>query len=404
MKKKLTYLFILTAIILLGFSPSKEVNPLIDIKNITAQKTYFAGDNITLKFSVSEKIAPQLYYSNSYGSTLITPRYQNAVLNYEIPQALSRKSGHVNWKLLYTNTPISGHFNILPKASVASLETYIGPPTINAGGKDFTMLTVIPTDMFDNPVKDSTKVTVKHQFLLKETDEHLFTNNMMAYKSIYSEEKTGRILMTSECLGLNSKAYAVNVLAGIPRDFTINYHRNHDYADGNQITTFYTSILKDEFGNAVNDGTYVEFLITNKSGNILKTSGTTIKGMATAKIIHPDREEQWVIKAFVTGMAESNEIVLNYKSAITEFNVALSKKNSTITVGPLQSFMKQLIPDGLEVTLSVYKDNTLIKRFNKQSVNGFATFNLNGEFLKNETYEFRIQTAGLEKAILAKLL
>jgi len=404
MKKIVAYLFIAISISLLAFSSAKETTPLINIKFINTEKHYEAGHNITLRFSVSKKISLPLYYSNSYGSTLIVPKYENAVLSYDIPQTLSRKSGLVNWKLLYNDHSISGEFNIIPKTNINSLETYIGPPSIIAGGKDFTMLVVIPTDTYDNPVKDSTAVAIKHQFLANETTEQVFTTNLIAYKNMYSEEKTGRILMTSECLGLNSKEHDVNVLAHVPKNFKVSYNRNHSYADGNQITTFSTSILKDKYGNIVSDGTYVEFFITNKSGDILKSSGTTKKGIATAKMIHPDEAEKWTIKAFVNGLAESNTITLEYKSVISDFNIALSNDNRAITIGPLQSFMKQLIPDGLEVNLSVYKNNLLIKRFTKQSRNGFATFNLTEPFLNSDTYELKIETAGLHKVISSKRL
>ncbi len=404
MKRIFTYLFVLIGLIVLAFSPIQDAPLLIDIKCISTQKIFEANDEITLQFSTSEKVLPHLYYSNNYGSTLIVPTYHNAILSYIIPQKLSRKSGLVNWKLLYKDNSISGEFNIIPKASVNTIETYIGPPSINAGGDDFTMLVVIPTDVFDNPIKDHTEVSIRHQFLSNETNEQIFTKNLIAYKSIYSEEKSGRIIMTSECLEINSKEYDVNVLPNIPTGFTIDYTRNHGYADGNQITTFETSILKDEYGNTVSDGTFVTFFITNKTGHILKISGTTLKGIATAKMIHPDYEEQWMVKAFVNGIAESNAITLNYKSVILDFNISLSENNRIITVGPLQSFMKQLMPDGLEVTLSVYKDNTLLKRYKKQSTTGFVTFNLNGQFLKTDTYEFRIETAGLEKTIKTKLL
>lgn len=404
MNKKYTYLVFLTSFVLFAFFPFKEKANLIDVKCISVQKVYEAGNIITLQFSTSEKVLPHLYYSNSYGSTLLNPTYQKNILTYTISNELSSKSGPVIWKLLYNDNFISGEFSIIPKASVNSLETYIGPPSINAGGTDFTMLVVIPTDVYDNPVKDSTKVSVKHQFLLNEVNEPVFTNNLIAYKKIYSEKKTGRILMTSECLGLNSKEYDANVLANSPTNFKITYKRNHDYADGNQITVFSTSIVKDVYGNTVSDGTYVNFFITNKTGHILKASGTTIGGIATAKMIHPDYEEQWKIKAFINGMAESNSITLNYKRVILDFNTALSENNRVITVGPLQSFMKQLIPDGLEVTLSVYKNNSLIKRFNEQSSKGFVTFNLKAQFIKADTYEFRIEAAELEKVIITKLL
>ena len=61
------------------------------------------------------------------------------------------------------------------------------------------------------------------------------------------------------------KKFDVNIMPSIPTNFTISTHRNHTYADGNQITTFSTSIIKDTLGNTVSDGTYVEFYIRNKT-------------------------------------------------------------------------------------------------------------------------------------------
>jgi len=74
-----------------------------------------------------------------------------------------------------------------------------------------------------------------------------------------------------------------------------------------------------------------------------------------------------------------------------------SKNNRDITVGPLQSFMGQMIPDGLQVKLLVYKDNSLLNTVVKTSYNGFVNFNLKPDLLKDDTYTIKIKTAGLEK-------
>jgi len=400
MNKLLIVLVFLIGFILLNVSVSREKSSLLKVKYISTPKTYEVGEKINLQFSTSQKIFPNLYYSNSYGSTLIWPIYENSILSYPIPLSLCRKSGLVNWKLLYKDQPLYGQFNITPKTKVNTLETYMGPPSIIAGGTDFTMFVVIPTDIYDNPLKDSTKVTIKNQFLENESLEQRYTNNLIVYKKSYSAKKTGRLIMSSECSGVNSKEYDVSIRANHPTNFTINYKRDHQYADGHQITTFSTSIIKDNFGNIVSDGTFVEFFITNKTQHVLKTSGKTIEGIATSKMIHPDQEEQWTVQAFVNGMAQSRSINLNYQPAISEINIKLSKNHKTLTVGPLQSFMKQLIPDGLEVTLNIYKDNILLKRLKKQSYNGMATFNLSKQFLKTETYKLIIKTAGIEKSLI----
>lgn len=392
MKLKITYILISGLIALFSMPP----NTVEEIQLLTKETTFEAGQSIVLKFSSHTDETPSLYISNSYGSTLIQPAIESGALNYQIPQSISKKTGVVNWKLL-ANTSLSGKFNINSKQETTSLETYLGPPSIEAGGNDYAMLVVIPTDSYDNPLADGTKVTAKHQFLENQYDNAIFIKNRIAYKNIYSETKTGRILISSECLGVNSKEYTVNVLPAIPTDFTISNERNHDYADGNQISTFYTSVIKDKLDNVVSDGTYVEFFITNTSNHILKTSGTTINGVAHAKMIHPDHEEKWIVKAYIEGMAESNKIELTFNPIILDFKAVFSENNRTITIGPLKSFMNQMVPDGLEVLLTVYENDKKLQTLKKSSFEGYATFKLDENNFPNKNYTLKIQTAGIEK-------
>jgi hypothetical protein len=368
-----------------------------EFKLITYKTQFEAGQNIELQFSNNNDEKPSLYISSSYGSSIIKPTLKSGILDYRIPSSISEKTGLIYWKLLSEPTMLSGALNIHPKLEVATIETYLGPPSIEAGGTDYSMLVVIPTDMYDNPLSDSTKVKVKHQFLENQNEDVVVMKNRISYKNIYSENKTGRILIASECLNTDSREYTVNVMPAIPTNFTISYQQNHNYADGNQITTFLTSTIKDRYSNIVSDGTYVEFFITNASNNILKSSGTTINGIATAKMIHPDHEEYWNVKAFVKGMAESNEISLYYKKVIKNFEVVFSEDNRKITVGPLKSFMNQMIPDGMEISLSIYENDKKMKTLYKNSYEGFATFKLNTNDFPKNTYRFKVKVAGIEK-------
>ncbi len=371
---------------------------------LTTDISYEAGSQIDLQFSSSTETTPPLYCSNSYGSTIIIPTLENNVLHYKIPSHLSYKSGLVNWTLVDKDASLLGQFQITSKQHVAHLETYIGPPNIGAGGTDYTMLVVIPTDTLDNPLKNNTLVQVQHQFLSNEKSEQIWTKHCIAYKNIYSEQSKGRILIASECLNVHSKEYSVEVMAGLPTNFSISANRNHHYADGNQITTFKTSVLKDKLGNIVSDGTYVEFYITTGNGNILMTFGSTIQGVATAKMLHPDHGAEWIIKAFIDGIAESNTVTLNYMKAIKDFEVAFSENNRSITIGPLQSFMKQMIPEGLQVKLLIYQDHQLIKTIIKNSNLGYSNFNLNLDSFTNGSYELKIKVAGLEKTFKTVIL
>jgi len=397
MQLKRTYLFLLGLILLSSFAVIQQNETGNTIELLTTQTDFKVGTNIVLKFSISKVEHPLLYCSNSYGSTVISSTLKNNTLEYFIPENITKKIGVVNWKLLTKNESISGQFNINPKAEVATLETYIGPPSIEAGGTDYTMLVVIPTDSLDNPVPTNTLVKAKHQFLASEETHNIYTKNLIAYRNVYSKKERGRMLVASESLGINSKEFTINVMPAIPTDFKISATRPHDYADGNQITTFTTSILKDKQNNVISDGTFVTFFITNSEGNILKTTGTTIDGVATSKIIHPDYADRWNIKAYVDGMAESDSISLNYKQVIEDFDVAFSNQNRSITVGPLQSFMQQMIPDGLHVKLHIYKNEKRINTITKTSFNGYVNFKLKPAIYNNGNYNFSIETAGISK-------
>lgn len=364
---------------------------------ITKSETFTAGEAITLAFDFKGASDVFLYCSNSYGSLILKPEIDE-VLKFEIPKSLSNKSGVLNWQLHTDSQLLSGQIKILPKHDIAAIETYIGPPSIEAGKKDYTMLVTIPTDDLDNPLIDSTKVLVKHQFLDRQINDDIYTQHGFAYKNLYSYEKSGRMLINTECLGLNSKEFDVNVVPAIPTSFTISADRVHNYADGNQITTFKTSMIKDRFNNVVSDGTFVTFFITNEIGYRAQTSGATIGGVASTKMLHPDHAQTWTVKAYIEGMANSEQITISYEQAITDFNVSFSENNRKITVGPLQSFMDQYIPDGLNVVLKIYKDGVIENQIVEQSIEGYAHFKLNSDRYPKGNYNFEIEAAGLTKS------
>ena len=130
---------------------------------------------------------------------------------------------------------------------------------------------------------------------------------------------------------------------------------------------------------------------------ILTTRGSSIEGMATAKIIHPDHPDTWKIKGYVTGLAESNVLEISFRQALKDFEIDFYNKNRSIKVGPLQSFMQQLIPDGAVVKLYIYHQNTLVEVKQETSNNGFVTFKLPKSFYPENTYSFNIEALGKSK-------
>ena len=399
-KVKILFLLLLTVI-----QNSVAQNPVFKNEQLilsTLQKDFTAGSFIRLDFKTNTDKKYQLYCTNSYGSTLVDGKIDKEILSFTIPDFMSTKKGVLNWSVLGVKYKTSGQIQILPKEKPKAIETYLGPPSIAAGNIDYTMATVIPVDDLDNPLQENTAVQIKTQFLTTQKNETIFTKNLIGYQNIYAPLRSGRMLVSSEVKGLNSKEFDVVITPALATTFTVLAKRNHNYADGNQITTFLTSIIKDENENVISDGTFVDFFMTNNKGNILKTSGTTIGGIASAKMVHPDFEDIWQVKAYITGIAESNTIEIAYKNVVNTIDVQFSKTNRIITVGPIQSFMKQLIPDGLQVKLAVFKNDKLDNEIVKTTKDGFVFFKLNPNIYKNGTYKFIITTAGISKTFKAK--
>ena len=396
MKLKQGLFLIFFQLIVLSFL-AQERTSVTSISLLSTKNEFVAGETIILEFTSKIKNNFQLYCANSYGSCVISSKILDHKITFEIPYFLSKKKGILSWTLINSEETISGNISILSKVQPKTIETYLGPPSIEAGGIDYAMLVLIPSDSLDNPIRSNSKVIVKHQFLKSEKQHTIFTDKLITYKTFFSPLKSGRMIISSESFGLNSKESDVNIMPAIATNFKLFVRRNHDYADGNQITTFYTSVIKDKNNNIVSDGSYIEFFITNKKNNILKTTGTTINGIAKAKIIHPDFEENWKIKAFFIGISESDILEIKYKKVIEDFNVAFLNKNRNIKIGPLKSFMNQMIPDGLSVKLSIYKNNILINELYKESNKGYSDFYLDPNIFEKNTYKIIVTTAGIKK-------
>lgn len=365
---------------------------------VTKTKTFVAGKPIEVVFySKSQTEKPQLFIVHSYGKTLVESTFEKGKYFFKIPRNYTQKTGVVSWFLINGNERLNqGTFEIIPNDKTETIiENYLGPRSILAGGKEFSMMVTVPTDSFDNPKKENTIVLLKYQFLQKINTTYLKTKDFITWFDIYSPKKSGKLLVSTQCDTIVTKEIETEVYPNIAEDFSVFFTRNHEFADGNQITNFTTSIIKDEFGNTVSDGTLVSFIIKTKKDLILKTFGTTINGIALAKILHPDHPDVYTVKGFVTGIAESNSIDIAYKPIIATFNYGFSERNRTLTVGPIKSFMNQLVPDGIKVLVKVYHEDKLVGTLQEDSSKGLAKFSLSKDFYTKKSYRFEISTLGI---------
>lgn len=301
MIKKIPYYILpIMAFFLFVFAKIKtnEKAATFSLQNIA--KTYTAGNAISISFTTESKTATaDLYLMHSYSKIIVNAKNENGKLTFKLPLFFTEKTGSVSWHLVSKNSKAStGTFKIVPNnATTTKIENYLGPRTILTGKQNFTMMVVVPTDGFDNPKEDNTAVIIKDQFQEDITSEQKNTANFIAWKNIYSRVKAGKMLVSSQCEQTTTKEIETDIYPSIATNFSITYERNHDFADGNQITKLTTSKITDQFGNLVSDGTLVAFYITTVTNMVLKTYAATINGIAIGQILHPDHGDTYNIKA-----------------------------------------------------------------------------------------------------------
>lgn len=398
-------LIYLIVILIFHISCSNKQEEAAIVENLTfnlvnEKGTYGAGKTIALKFQIEGEANIKMLLSNAFGSSTILPERDGKELLFTIPKNYSRKSGPCNWMLLTNGKSVNkGSFKIVPKTnSEATLETYFGPRSITAGVQDFSMLICVTTDSFDNVFPEGTELLFKSQFLSSISDYTIPSKNLISWKNIDATKKSGRILVNTSFKEITSKEFTTIVFPTLAESFLIEADRNHTFADGNQIMKFRSNVIRDKYDNIVSDGTMVNFIVENTKGAILKTMAPTINGISKATMLHPSEKQEWEITAFVTGAAKSNAINLKFDTAISDFDVNFSNDNRIITAGPLESFMQQLVPDGILIKLDIYNDSGKYLETKKiSSIKGFGKIELPVEYHANGNYHLELKAAGITK-------
>lgn len=391
MKQNVFLLLAIVFILFCGFTSLYNTPKKIEFTSLIQKSE--AGKSLSLNFDTPENC--NLFINHSYGKTILTGQRIGKKITFKIPDVYTKKTGNISWFLINQGKIIQkGNTEIYPSSiSKNPLEAYLGPPSTLVGAPHFVMFVTIPADIYDNPMPENTNVVYQNQFLDKIENKTIRTKNLIAWHNIFAPTKSGKIFLSASTFSKSTKEFEAIIYPNVPTNFVINYTRPHSFADGNQITTLSTSTIKDKFGNIVSDATQVNFIITTSKGIQHSTQGITLNGVANTQILHPDHKEIYSIKAYVNGMAESNKISIAYKN-ITAVVPYSFTKNRELTIGPIKSYMHQLVPDGITVIVKVYREDKLISEIKENTLKGIAHFNFPEEEFQADQYRFEISVLG----------
>ncbi len=395
------------SVLFLSFlKPSEEKQELevsFSIKNITDTIVSSSGRVVRLKSSdVTQENEVYLILSGTYGTIVLAPDTSSWGTFFNIPPAITKRAGVVSYFLVQNEKTIQeGTFTLFPNTQeLGELSSYLGPRSILANKRDYTMLVSIPTDELDNMLPDSTVVHLKSQFKNTiTTTDHILTSGFV-WKRIPAPLQTGRISTGSTLQDHSSRELVADIFPDVAQDFTITSTTNHSYADGNEIITFATSQIKDSHGNIMTDGTLISFSITDALDSYWQVNATTVNGYAFAKALHPQSPGTWTINAAITGIAQSDNLEVTFLSILEKIPYTTSRDKRKITVGPLKSYLGQIVQDGIEVTLSV---NRFDYRELQLSKDGMAYFYISKEAYPDGPGRITLEALGSSTTIKAVL-
>ncbi len=370
------------------------------IQITTTQKEFIAGEAITLQFD-GEKENQLLLIQNGWGTIAIPADSTQTSLTFSLPATVAQKSGWVQWKLISNETiTATGDFFIRPSTTLAvSMETYLGPTSIFADKKDQAMIVSLPQDKFGNPMPDSTQITLTEKFKSDQKSNTTLVQDMISFAYVGNKSTVGELFIGSRLENQITKEFTVSVLPTKAANFAINFERQHNYADGNQIVSFTTSTIRDQNNNIIADGTLVNFVVEDASGNSLQTYGTTLNGVATGKMLHPEVATEWKVKAHINGLSQSNSLKLNFDAAVMDYVVDSSKDGRNISVGPILSYMGQWVPDGMGIQLEMQdSDGKSVLTLSNTTRKGMGTFEL-PEGINANTHKGFVIVAGIKKSV-----
>ena len=369
--------------------------------NMTRQ----AGDSIVLTFPADEEEVPGLLVKNALGSTVLTGKKTGNEWHYSLPDFITNKSGTASWVLLKNISPLpNGQIQIHPSPERKKLiETYLGPKSIRTGGKDESMIVALPTDIYDNLLAERSPVRISRQVEENIISDTAITKNGLVWASLFSPKKSGVLLASVAYENSQSKELSIQVRPDNAIDFEVDFERVHPYADGHQLITLSSSRITDSYGNTISDGTLVNYEIKTAAGQKLQAMATTISGVATTTFLHPEYPDTWKISAYISGIAQSNTLSLEFTPAFADYSIAISENNRVLNIGPIRSFMDQIIPDGMSIIWEITNNNGISQKATASTRHGRGQLILDSGLFPPGTYEITSIIGGVRKTVTVKL-
>jgi hypothetical protein len=217
------------------------------------------------------------------------------------------------------------------------------------------MSVIVPFDHFGNPVAENTPIDLQVLHPGNQLEQqHLQVHNLLAWARIFSRTSAGRTTVTAASEGRYGPEATFTEIPGWPVSFMLSANPSNVPADGRQFVTLRTDVIRDQFGNAMLDGTLVTFVVDTPGSEPRFIPASTIDGVAKAQLQAPRQPVQFTVRAEVYN-AESHPLQMTFSDgpAVNTFlvnaHVNVADQTIELVAGPMLGSLQQFIPDGTPV-------------------------------------------------------
>ena len=329
---------------------------------ITAPRTAVVGEPVVVTVgpvAAPDHTAVTLTAVGSYGPIVLRSTFLGGSARFQIPPELATHSGAVTLLAASGSARGQANLDLRPQEPIEPITPLVGARSIIADGGHYAMSVVVPFDRFGNPVAEGTMVHLRILHpgsVLQEIESPV--RHLLAWERVYSRTIAGRTLISAEVEGQHGPESTLEEIAGWPVPFALTAEPASLPADGFQLLTLRSDVIRDRFGNLMPDGTEISFVAAGPAGDTRIIPAQTLDGVAEAVMQAPSIPGVYQVQATVLGMTSAPlRITFTPGPAVGGFpvHVAVDSAQGTLrlTAGPITAVLQQYVPDGAPVGFTI---------------------------------------------------
>ena len=384
MKRRLLFALLVCAVLFLSACKrsAPPPPPLTGEIPVSVVPSARVGDSVSVTLGPMDAVngTPVLLtVLTTYGPRVLTAAFANQYARILLDETYTKNSGQLSLLAQSGDARGQAQVQLVADAPVEPLTPLVGPRSIIADGEHWSMATGIPFDRFGNPAADGTpvKIRVLHpDNRLEELD--VTVQHLVAWARIFSGTQAGRTNITMQAESAYGPEETLLEVAGMPVPFKVNAAPNNVPADGRQLVTMRTEILRDKFGNTMADGTAVTFFVKTASGQLRLIPAYTLAGAAEAPLQAPT--EPGIVEVWGTLYGVESlrtDVTFTPGPAVGEIPVQVipnaADHSLRLKAGPIIGMLKQYVPDGTPVQFSLTDPTGFKQWLTATTEQGYAT-------------------------------